>query len=77
MTETKKPTPSQRVKELEAEVKRLEQALIKLNQHSATEQAEYGNGQYSLGYQEGLADGRAEMKAAVQAQSFIGRFFTK
>lgn len=73
MTEVKKPTPSQRVKELEAEVKRLEAACLKLSEYTAN----YGNEQYTIGYAEGQADKQAEMKAAVQAQSFIGRFFTK
>lgn len=73
MTETKKPTPAQRVKELEAEVKRLEAACLKLSEYTAN----YGNEQYSLGWADGAMDKERELKAAVQAQSFIGRFFTK
>lgn len=70
MTETKKPTPTQRVKELEAEVKRLEDAIMKLNQHMGNELASYGNEQYSLGYDQG----RKEMEAAFAAQSVIQRW---
>lgn len=70
MAETKKPTPSQRVKELEAEVKRLEQSILKLNGHYASELADYGNEQYSLGYDQG----RKEMEAAFAAQSVIQRW---
>lgn len=73
MTETKKPTPAQRVKELEAEVKKLEASILKLTDYTAT----YGNEQYSLGWADGAMDKERELKAAVQAQSFIGRFFTK
>lgn len=70
MTEAKKPTPSQRVKELEAEVKRLEQSIFKLNEHMGNELANYGNEQYSLGYEQG----RKEMEAAFAAQSVIQRW---
>ena len=70
MTEAKKPTPTQRVKELEAEVKRLEEALWKLNQHMGLELSKYGNEQYSLGYDQG----RKEMEAAFAAQSVIQRW---
>lgn len=73
MTETKKPTPTQRVKELEAEVKRLEEALWKLNQHMGLELSKYGNEQYSLG----LEQGRAEMGAAFEAQTRIQRWMYK
>ena len=69
MTE-KKPTPTQRVKELEAEVKRLEDAIFKLNEHMGNELANYGNEQYSLGYDQG----RKEMEAAFAAQSVIQRW---
>jgi NOL1/NOP2/fmu family ribosome biogenesis protein len=74
MTEAKKPTPTQRVKELEAEVKRLEDAIMKLNQHMGLELAKYGNEQYSLGDAEGYARGRKEMEAAFAAQSVIQRW---
>jgi hypothetical protein len=73
MTEVKKPTPAQRVKELEADIKKLEASILKLTDYTAT----HGNEQYTLGYNEGLADGLAQMKAAVQAQSVIGRFFSR
>lgn len=73
MAEAKKPTPSQRVKELEAEVKKLETALLKLNEHMGNELAQYGNEQYSLG----LEQGRAEMGAAFEAQTRIQRWMYK
>lgn len=73
MTEVKKPTPAQRIKQLEAEVKRLEAACLKLSEYTAT----YGNEQYSLGWADGAMDKEREMKAAVQAQSIIGRFFSR
>lgn len=69
----KKPTPTQRVKELEAEVKRLEQSILKLNEHMGNELATYGNEQYSLGYDQG----RKEMEAAFQAQTRIQRWMYK
>lgn len=69
MTETKKPTPAQRVKELEAEIKRLEKSILKLTDYTAT----YGNEQYSLGYDQG----RLEMQAAFQAQTRIERWMYK
>lgn len=69
----KKPTPTQRVKELEAEVKRLEQSIFKLNEHMGNELATYGNEQYSLGYEQG----RKEMEAAFEAQTRIQRWMYK
>lgn len=69
----KKPTPTQRVKELEAQVKKLESSILKLNQHFGEELAKYGNEQYGLG----LDQGRAEMDAAFQAQSRIQRWMYK
>lgn len=72
MTE-KKPTPTQRVKELEAEVKRLEASILKLNEHMGNEMAKYGNEQYSLGYDQG----RKEREAAFQAQTRIQRWMYK
>jgi hypothetical protein len=69
MTEPKKPTPAQRVKELEAEIKRLEKSILKLTDYTAT----YGNEQYSLGYDQG----RLEMQAAFQAQTRIERWMYK
>lgn len=65
----KKPTPSQRVKELEGEIKRLEQSILKLTDYTAT----YGNEQYGLG----LDQGRAEMGAAFEAQTRIQRWMYK
>lgn len=73
MTEAKKPTPSQRVKQLEAEVKRLEQSILKLNEHMGNELANYGNEQYGLG----LEQGRLEMSAAFEAQTRIQRWMYK
>ena len=73
MTEAKKPTPSQRVKELEAEIKRLEQSILKLNEHMGNELATYGNEQYALG----LEQGRLEMSAAFEAQTRIQRWMYK
>lgn len=70
MAEAKKPTPSQRVKELEAEVKKLEASILKLNEHMGNELAQYGNEQYSLGYDQG----RKEMEAAFAAQTMIQRW---
>ena len=69
MVEAKKPTPAQRVKELEAEVKRLEKSILKLTDYTA----DYGNEQYGLG----LDQGRKEMEAAFQAQSRIQRWMYK
>jgi hypothetical protein len=69
MTEPKKPTPAQRVKELEAEIKRLEKSILKLTDYTAT----YGNEQYGLGYDQG----RLEMQAAFQAQTRIERWMYK
>jgi len=70
MTETKKPTPAQRVKELEAEIKSLEKNILKLTDYTA----DYGNDQYSLGEQDGYIRGRKEMEAAFAAQSVIQRW---
>lgn len=80
MAETKKPTPTQRVKELEAENDKLKKLIFALKddhaQQIATKSAEYGNGQYSLGYQEGYRDAQA-VSAAEQSQSYITRLFKK
>lgn len=70
MAETKKPTPTQRIKELEAEIKRLEASILKLTDYTA----QYGNEQYSLGDAEGYQRGRREMEAAFAAQSVIQRW---
>lgn len=80
MAEAKKLTPTQRVKELEAENDKLKKLIFALKddhaQQIATKSAEYGNGQYSLGYQEGYRDGQA-VSAAEQSQSYITRLFKK
>lgn len=73
MAETKKPTPTQRIKELEAEIKRLESSILKLTDYTA----QYGNEQYSLGDAEGYARGRQEMQAAFEAQTRIQRWMYK
>lgn len=76
-TEPKKLTPTQALKEAQAEIDRLGKALIKLNEHAAKEQADYGNGQYTLGYQEGIRDGLAQADAAAKAQSYITRLLKR
>lgn len=76
MTEAKKPTPTQRVKELEAEIKKLEDMIMKLNQSFGIEKAEYGNGQYSLGFAEGYDQAKIEL-AVARADAGISRFFRK
>jgi uncharacterized caspase-like protein len=80
MADVKKPTPTQRVKELEAENDKLKKLIFALKddhaQQVATASAEYGNGQYTLGYQEGHRDAM-ELSAAQQSQSYITRLFKK
>lgn len=80
MAEAKKPTPTQRVKELEVENDKLKKLIFALKddhaQQIATKSAEYGNGQYTLGYQEGYRDGQA-VTAAEQSQSYITRLFKR
>ena len=69
MAEAKKPTPTQRIKELEAEIKRLEQSILKLTDYTA----QYGNEQFSLG----LEQGRLESEATYKAQSYITRLLKR
>lgn len=76
MTEAKKPTPTQRVKELETEIKKLEDMIMKLNHTFGIEKAEYGNGQYSLGFAEGYDQAKIEL-AVARADAGISRFFRK
>lgn len=76
-TEPKKPTVTQQLKEAQAEIARLEKSFIKLNEQMAKEQADYGNGQYSIGYKEGLADGQAMSEASYKAQSYITRLLKR
>lgn len=72
MVETKKPTPAQRVKELETEIKKLEASILKLTDYTAT----YGNEQYTLGFDEGYAQAKIEL-AVAKADAGIARFFRK
>ena len=76
-----KLTPTQKLKLAEAEIADLKKAIFKLQDQHAKETgtalATHGNEQYSLGYAEGLADGRREMHAAVEAQTVIQRWFKK
>lgn len=78
---TTKLTPTQKLKLAEAEIAELKKAMFKLQDTHAHETgtalATHGNEQYSLGYAEGLADGRREMQAAVEAQTVIQRWFKK
>ena len=76
-TEVKKPTITQQLKDAQAEIKRLEKALLQLNEHAASAQADYGNGQYSLGYAEGVRDGQAQSEASYKAQSYITRLLKR
>jgi hypothetical protein len=72
MVETKKPTPAQRVKELETEIKKLEASILKLTDYTAT----YGNEQYTLGFDEGYNQAKIEL-AVAKADAGIARFFRK
>jgi hypothetical protein len=72
MTEPKKPTAAQRVKELEAEIKKLEASILKLTDYTAT----YGNEQYTLGFDEGCNQAKIEL-AVAKADAGIVRFFRK
>lgn len=80
MSETKL-TPTQKLKLAEAEIADLKKAIFKLQDQHAKETgtalATHGNEQYSLGYAEGLADGRKEMEAAIASQTVINRWFRK
>lgn len=72
MSETKKPTPAQRIKELEAEIKDLKASILKLTDYTA----EYGNGQYTLGYDDGYK-AAVNDAAMTKADAGISRFFRK
>lgn len=79
-TAPKKPTPTQRVKELEFENAKLKQLIFALKddhaQQIANASAEYGNGQYTLGYEEGYRDAVGH-QASNASQSYITRLFKR
>lgn len=79
MTE-QKLTPTQKLKLAEAENEKLKKLIHKLqDEHmTALEQAkaEYGNAQYTLGYDEGYAEG-SKLAAVQRADAGIARFFRK
>lgn len=72
MTQPRKPTPTQRIKELEAEIKDLKASILKLTDYTA----EYGNGQYTLGYDDGYK-AAVNDAAMTKADAGISRFFRK
>jgi len=80
---TKKPTPpsaatlAKKLKAAEAKLAIAEHAIIEFNKLNATERADYGNGQYTLGFEEGYAQKTREVEASAQAGSVIGRFFSR
>ena len=79
MTE-QKLTPTQKLKLAEAEISKLKQLIHKLQdehfQELQTQKAEYGNEQYTIGYQEGYNEA-AKLAAAQRAEAGIARFFRK
>lgn len=82
-TTPKNPTPpsaatlAKKLKAAEAKLAVAEQAIIEFNKLNANERADYGNGQYSLGYAEGLRDGQAQTEATYKAQSYITRLLKR
>jgi len=76
MTEAKKPTPAQRIKELEAEKKKLEDFIIKSNHDFGQQLATAGNENYSLGFQQGYDQAKVDL-AVQRADAGIARFFRK
>lgn len=68
---TPKKTPTQRVKELEAENKQLKKLIMSMTDEHGTSLAIHGNEQYTLGYDEGHRDASASAKAG----SYIARIF--
>ncbi len=76
MAETKKPTPAQRIKELEAEKKKLEDFIIKSNHDFGQQLATAGNENYSLGFQQGYDQAKVDL-AVQRADAGIARFFRK
>lgn len=76
MTEAKKPTPAQRIKELEAEKKKLEELVMRLNHEHGQQLATAGNENYSLGFQQGYDQAKVDL-AVQRADAGIARFFRK
>ena len=70
-------TLAKKLKATEAKLAIAEQAIIEFNKLNATERADYGNGQYTLGFEEGYAQKTREVEASAAAQSVIGRFFSR
>ena len=66
MTESKKLTPTQEVKQLKA-------LILQLNADHQTELAKVANQNYTLG----LEQGTKEMQAAFSSQSYITRLFKR
>lgn len=76
MTEAKKPTPAQRIKQLEAEKKKLEDFIMKSNHDFGQQLATAGNENYSLGFQQGYDQAKVDL-AVQRADAGIARFFRK
>ena len=76
MTEAKKPTPAQRIKQLEAEKKKLEDFIMKSNHDFGQQLATHGNENYSLGFQQGYDQAKVDL-AVQRADAGIARFFRK
>lgn len=76
MAETKKPTPTQRIAQLEAEKKKLEEFIMKANHDFGQQLATVGNENYSLGFQQGYDQAKVDL-AVQRADAGIARFFRK
>ncbi len=70
-------TLAKKLKAAHEEIEQLKDALLKLNEHAGQQAADYGNGQYTLGFEEGYAQKTREVEATSAAQSVIGRFFSR
>lgn len=73
---TEKKTPTQRVKELEAEKKKLEEFIMKSNHDFGQQLATHGNENYALGFQQGYDQAKVDL-AVARADAGIARFFRK
>ena len=73
---TEKQTPTQRVKVLEAELKKTMTSLLKLNEVHEKEKAQVANLAYTQGYDEGFNDA-TQIASANQREAGIARFFRK
>ena len=73
---TEKLTPTQRVKVLEAELKKTMTSLSKLNEVHEKEKANIANQNYTLGYDEGFRDA-TQIANAQRSEAGIARFFRK